>query len=42
MAILKRKADAATASEKAVVAAKLRALTPGADVIIERWGLDDR
>jgi hypothetical protein len=29
----------ATASEKAVIAAKLRQLTPGAEVVIDRWQL---
>jgi hypothetical protein len=29
----------ATASEKAVIAAKIRNLTPGAEVIIDRWEL---
>ena len=29
----------ATVSEKAVIAAKLRNLTPGAEVIIDRWEL---
>ena len=42
MVVLKRKADAANASEKSVVAAKLRGLTPGAEIIIERWALTER
>ena len=29
----------ATVSEKAVIATKLRNLTPGAEVIIKNWGL---
>jgi hypothetical protein len=42
MVVLKRKADSANASEKSVVAAKLRGLTPGAEIIIERWALAER
>ena len=42
MGILKRKADGGNTSEKTVVAAKLRGLTPGAETIIERWGLSER
>ena len=42
MGILKRRADAANPSERVVIAGKLRGLTPGAEIIIERWGLADR
>jgi hypothetical protein len=42
MGILKRKAEKGTPTEKTVVATKLRALTPGAEQIIERWGLAER
>ena len=31
----------ATVSEKAVITAKLRNLTSGAEVLIERWGLKE-
>src|SRR5262245_6647537 len=42
MGILKKKAAKANASEKAVIAMKLRRLTPGADVVIARLGLEER
>ncbi len=42
MAVLKRKVVKASASEKAVVAAKLRRMTPGAEVIISAWGLEEK
>ena len=32
----------ATASEKAVIATKVRNLTPGAEEIIARWGLETK
>jgi hypothetical protein len=32
----------ATASEKAVIATKVRNLTPGAEEIITRWGLETK
>ena len=38
---LKAKLKKATVSEKAVIAAKLRRMTPGAEVIIATWGLQD-
>ena len=37
-----RKLEKATVSERAVIAEKLRALTPGGQVIIENWGLEKR
>jgi hypothetical protein len=37
-----KKLPKVTVSEKAVIAEKLRALTPGAEVIIERWDLVKR
>lgn len=40
--LLKNKADQATPTERAVIAAKLRRLTAGADVLIERWELEER
>ncbi len=42
LAQLKRRAAKASASEKAVIAQKIRRLTPGADAIIAEWGLEDR
>jgi hypothetical protein len=35
-----RRVEKATASEKAVIAEKLRRLTPGGQEIAARWGLD--
>lgn len=32
----------ATPSEKLVIAEKLRGLTPGAETIVENWGLEER
>lgn len=40
--LLKRKAEAANPSEKINIANKLRGLTPGADVLITRMGLEER
>ena len=37
-----RKLEKATVSERAVIAEKLRELTPGGEVIIENWGLEKR
>lgn len=37
-----KKLEKANASERAVIAEKLRNMTPGAEVIIERWGLEER
>jgi len=31
----------ATMSEKTLIAAKVRNMTPGAEIILERWGLKD-
>ena len=42
LVILSRKANKASASEKSVIAQKLRRLTPGAEAIIDRMGLEDR
>jgi hypothetical protein len=39
---LKRRLSKATASEKAVIAAKIRRLTPGAEVVIANLGLEER
>ena len=40
--ILKRKASKANPSEKAVIAGKIRKLTPGAEVVIANLHLEDR
>ena len=37
---LKARAEKATASDKKIIAAKIRSLTPGADIIIEALGLE--
>jgi hypothetical protein len=42
LAILKRKATVANASEKAAIAMKLRKLTPGAQEVIGAIGLEER
>lgn len=39
---LGKKAVKASQSEKVLIAAKLRKLTPGAEIIIARWGLEGR
>jgi len=38
----KKRAEKATASEKAHIAGKLRKLTPGAEIIIEKLSLEER
>ncbi len=40
--IIKRKLEKATPSEKAVMAGKIRSMTPGAEVIIAALGLEER
>ena len=42
LSLFARKLEKATVSEKAVIAEKLRRLTPGAEVIIARWDLEKR
>jgi hypothetical protein len=37
--LLSKRLKKATVSEKGMIAAKLRELTPGAEVIIDRWQL---
>jgi hypothetical protein len=39
LAHLAKRLKKATVSEKSMIAAKIRNLTPGAEVIIERWQL---
>lgn len=41
VALLKKRLSKASASEKAVIADKLRALTPGADVLLDHLGLNE-
>lgn len=40
--VFKRKLKKATTSEKAVIAEKIRRMTPGAEVVIANLGLEDR
>lgn len=42
MAHLKQRVEKATVSEKAHIAGKIRKLTPGAEEIIEKLGLEER
>lgn len=42
LTVIKRRALKASASEKAVMAAKIRRLTPGAEVIIATLGLEEK
>ena len=39
---LSKRLEKATVSEKAVIAEKIRSLTPGGSQIIEAWGLETR
>jgi hypothetical protein len=39
---LKRRVAKASGSEKAVIATKIRNMTPGAEQIIAAWGLEER
>lgn len=40
--LFKRKLKKATASERAVIAEKLRKMTPGAETVIANLGLEDK
>lgn len=42
LAKYKARLKKATASEKAMIAEKLRQMTPGAEVIIANWGLEKK
>ena len=42
VALFARKLAKATVSERAIIADKLRSLTPGGQVIIDRWDLEKR
>ena len=39
---LGKRLEKATVSERVVITEKIRALTPGGEVIVERWGLEER
>ena len=41
LGLLKRRLQKATTSEKGEIARKLRALTPGAETVIENWELSE-
>ncbi len=40
--VFSRKLKKATVSEKGLIAEKIRNLTPGGEVIISSWGLEER
>ena len=40
LAVFARKLKKATVSERAVIAEKLRRMTPGCEVIVANWGLE--
>ncbi len=42
LALLAKRLKKATVSEKAVIAEKIRKLTPGCDAILEAWQLQQR
>jgi len=42
VAIIKRRAASASPSEKAVLASKLRSMTPGAEVLIQQLSLEEQ
>ena len=42
VSILARKLQKATVSERAIIADKLRSLSPGGETIIARWELEKR
>jgi hypothetical protein len=42
LAVMARKLEKATVSEKTVLAEKLRSMTPGGEVVIDRWELVKR
>ena len=39
---LAKRLEKATVSEKVTIAGKVRALTPGSEVIVDSWGLKER
>jgi hypothetical protein len=40
LVLYKKRLKKATVSERAVIADKIRKMTPGAEVIVEAWGLE--
>ena len=42
LTVFKRKLKKATASEKAVIAEKIRKMTPGAEIVIANLGIEDK
>jgi len=42
LSLFKKRLKKATVSERTVMADKIRSMTPGAEVIIEAWGLKER
>jgi len=42
LTVFKRKLKKATASEKAVIAEKIRKMTPGSEVVIANLGIEDK
>lgn len=42
LALLAKKLEKATVSEKATIAGKIRNLTPGGKLIVDAWGLAKR
>ena len=42
LSILSRKLQKSTVSERVIIADKIRALTPGGEVIVANWDLDKR
>lgn len=40
--LFKKRLKKATVSERSVMADKIRKMTPGAETIIEAWGLEER
>jgi hypothetical protein len=41
LGVFERKVAKASKSEKAIIVQKVRRLTPGADAVINNWGLKD-
>jgi hypothetical protein len=42
LVLFKKRLKKATVSERSVMADKIRKMTPGAEVIIENWSLEER
>ena len=42
LAMLAKRLKKATVSEKALIAEKIRNLTPGSEVVMENWGMETR